>query len=271
MKKSCIILFDCHGELITQYLRNYKLFSDIYKIKYIANYTYKEKDFNNEIKDNLRNCDLIIMQHIKNDRKYIHHDIIKSYLKESCKPVILPHYVFNGYFIDYILPDEFKINNNYNNLLNIWNNLSIDEEIIKKNLYDSFEEIKNLEKNSSIQMIDFIMENYKKNRLFNSRGYPTYIFFGELTKRILKNIDFEITNYKVAFDIWGINTWIPILPCVKNILNLEFDCFNLIYSNTDIFNSIEYIITCKELNIKELNLAKNDGLAKLKYYKNILL
>lgn len=270
MKKQCIILFDCHGMQIFKNLKNYKNFIDLYDVVYVPIYEYSEKDFTDEIKDKLKKCDLIIYQKIKNDRKFIHHDIIKGYLKEDNIQIILPHYVFSGYFINYDLSEDFNLKNNYSSLLNIWQNITINEDLIKNNLENSLKEIEDLEKNCIIKMSDFVRENYSKYRLFYNRGYPTYLFFNELTKRILNYLNFDISNYEILYTKFGINKWVPILPCVQKTLNLNFDCFTLKYTKNEIFDAIVYLITYKELKEKDLDLFKKDNFNKLKYFKNLI-
>jgi hypothetical protein len=270
MKKLCIVLFDCHGTQILQRLENYNKFYEIYDLKYIPIYDYLEKDFNDEIKELFKKCDIMICQYIKNDRKYIHHEIIKTYLNQDCIHILLPHYVFSGYYPEYKLPDDFNIKNSYNKLLNIWNDIDIGEDNIKKPFNDSIKELEELEENCTIKMLEFVKENYNINRLFFSRSYPTYIFFDELTKKILNFINIDIKDYKDVYNQFGINTWIPILPCVKKSLNLNFDCFNLKYTRNERFDSIIYLIACQELKRNEINLFKKDGLNKLKFYKNLI-
>lgn len=83
MKKQCVVFFNCQGGKIMDNLQESTQFNNIYDIEYIALYNYlqgykyeNENDLIDDHKQIIQNCDLIILQYIKNDRKVIHHDYI---------------------------------------------------------------------------------------------------------------------------------------------------------------------------------------------------
>lgn len=144
MKKRLLCLFDCHGNEILKHLQTNSFFSSMFDTTYIAIQDYLEKDIPESIKDQIKDTDVIILQYIKNVRPYIHHTIIQSYCKADCTFILVPHYVFSGYWINFDLPEMFTKDKNYNELLELYKNIHIDTDKIIKNFEDSIEEVKKI-------------------------------------------------------------------------------------------------------------------------------
>ena len=68
-------------------------------------------------------------------------------------------------------------------------------------------------------MYDIVNNNYKQICSFNSRSYPSDVFFNYAAKQLLKLLNYDDNIDYVDFN-FAYNAWEPILPCVKNNLNL---------------------------------------------------
>lgn len=92
-----------------------------------------------------------------------------------------------------------------------------------KHKYNEFEKIDVL---SNISMLDYYQKNYKKNRLFKSRSYPTSIFFYELTNRIILKLNLPINKHFVDYH-FAENTTEPIPDYWYKFCGFEFE--NIFY------------------------------------------
>lgn len=250
-----VVFFDCHGVEYINQLKQCKDFNDQYICSYIPIQKYIDHDFGGYVAKKISSADVILLQHIKNDRPYIHHERIQKMLKSTCKFIMLPHYVFSGYWIDYDIPDDYVESKTDDELINILENINIEHEKIISNYEKSLDEFNNVDSHSTISMYDYVCNNAKNIRLFNSRSYPTIEFCFEVSKRICKflqiNCDFDICHSDFAS-----NVRYPILNIVTKILNLQFNEQYIETMNYKILN-IHYILLCKQLNLKYLILSAN--------------
>lgn len=262
-KKICLVLFDCHGIQIMYQLQNSPEFMKLYNVEYLAIYKYTEKGFGETELAKIKNCDMIILQYIKHERPFIHHSIIVKELKKDCRLILLPHYVFSGYWVNFDLPNNFNIKTTKSNLVKMYTDINIDKDVILKNLEDSLNEFKKLEENTTIKMYNTLINNYKNIQLFNTRGYPIYLFFYYMAKEVLDYLKINTEKFQPLFNRFGYNIRRPILLCTKQILGLQFDCSKISYTRKIIFTPIEYYLACKETNKNELNLYKKNDLSVL--------
>ena len=253
MKKHLICLFDCHGSEILKHLKQNSFFYSNFDTTYIAIQDYLQKDLPESIKDQIKNTDVIILQYIKNIRPYIHHTIIQSYCKKDCIVILVPHYVFSGYWNNFDIPENFTKDKTYNELLEIYKNINITEDNIIQNYKSSIEEVINLEANCTVKMSNFILEKAKNVRLFHERSYPTSFFMFYLSKQILEKLYIQTENDVYIDTGFGKTLSLPILPIVKQTLGLTFDTDLIHLTKKSIFGPIEYYLTCKEINKKTLN------------------
>tara|TARA_X000001036_G_scaffold438597_1_gene486888 strand:+ start:67 stop:915 length:849 start_codon:yes stop_codon:yes gene_type:complete len=277
MKKQCVIFFNCHGGELQHHLLSSKQFNNNYDIHYIALYDYIEgykyggkNDLIDEHKHLIQNCDMIILQYIKKDRKIIHQDYIKSLLKPDCTSIIIPHYSFSGYQYphDIINDDNINEHKTKEELNNYINNLFIDKKKeILLHLESELNHIKELDVYSDISCYQFVKDNYNKTLLFYSRSYPTYVLFHFISQEILKKI--SITDViKPVWSSYAQHCTDIIYPNVKKYLNLEFNIkFN--YK----CNILEYIICCKKCNTNSFLLLKETKIGRIhsKCIKELIL
>lgn len=259
MKKICVIFFNCHGGEITRQLLSSKIFNDIFDIKFIPLYDYlpgykysQNEDLIKSDKEIISECDLIILQYIKNDRKIIHHEYIKTLTKKECQIIIIPHYTFSGYNYPHdIMNDNFIDKDKPKDELETYiNNLYTDDkEKILQHLSNELEHIRDLDLYSDIKCYDFIKNNYDKNLLFYSRSYPTYILFHYISEQILRILNIN-DNIKPVWSSYAVHTLEPIYPNVKKYLELQFDIPQFNFK----CNLLEYLICCKLNNTRSLCL-----------------
>ena len=256
--KTCTVFFNCFGGEIVNQLKASKTFCKTYNIQHIALYDYLEgykygnkKELIKEHKNLVNNCDLLILQYIKKDREVIKHTNIISFTNKNCKIILIPHYTFSGYNypFDIINDNNIKENMKKKELMKYIDNLHFDKKqkiILYKD--SELENIKNLDQNSSIKCYEFVANNFNKYRLFNSRSYPTYIFFHYIAQEILYNININ-ELIKPIWSKFGLENSHPILPVVFKYLKLDFGN-NFNYK----CNLYEYIICCKKLKVNDLYL-----------------
>jgi hypothetical protein len=250
--KHCVIFFNCHGDQIYNQLKSSKTFMSIYNVYIISLYNYlpphqysTNEELIDEHKNYLKKCDLCILQYIKNDRKIIHHENIKSILKPECIVITIPHYTFSGYHYPYNIVEDIYINENCSKdeLEYYTDNLLIDKkEEIQEHLESELNHINELDQCSDIKCYYFIKNNYNKTWLFYERSYPTFVLFHYISQEILKLVNIYDKTTPCCIIYHGSEIAEKIFPCVKKYLNLEFNI-----KFTFDCNLLEYIICCKRL------------------------
>jgi len=265
---SCVIFFNCHSTEIKRQLDNSSEFTNKYTISIIPIYNYLYNGCYNDTTELVEhdvnlisNADILIIQNVKKDRGFLNFDKIKPYTKNTCKIIKIPHYTFSGYFSDHdVLNDKlFDINKSHDELIEYLNNLEChSESYVLKKMELELEHIKELDNYSDIKMYDFVKNNYKFNKLFYSRQYPTMIFFFELVKEILKSVGI-MENINSRYSIFFVNTEVPIFHKIHQILKLQF---SPIENKSYNYNIIEYYVACKINGISAITF---DRRAKHKY------
>jgi len=138
----------------------------------------------------------------------------------------------------------------------------ISDEKIKEVFERNLEFMRNKILMSSVPMLyDFILDNYKTQRLFHNRNHPTGVLLKKLCDETLKclNIEHEFTDDDELFLEHCIKDWVsPIFSYVKEYHNLEFDtdvCYSKYHDNVkDIRSYISmYICEYGRLAVDELD------------------
>lgn len=259
--KSFVIYSNCHSYPIEFFLNLSETFKKTYtcQIVSILNYLNKSEIVSLTEIDiaKLKNADVVLCQHIQNDRNYLNHSNILSYCKSDAKILMIPHHRFSGYSI--VSKNEFKFK------INDWTHIPVEiyEHYVKSKNYDEFEsgfndvinsiEIKmthfevvrltnyfienyvkldETQSNWQLNMSHFVASNYRKIQLFADDSHPTGIFFYELVKKILFVLEIndipeydENNDYTRKNDSIWLQTFIPLLDVEKNKLGLLFDSY----------------------------------------------
>jgi hypothetical protein len=266
MKQKLLVIFNCHGYEYIKQLSQSDIFCQKYDIYYIVIYN-KNAGTTEEDIELIKNADVILMQYIKNECSF-HHSIFLRNATEKCITLIIPHYTFDGYHPKFDINNisEFDPIKPKDYLKELLNSYQLDEEMIKKNLSDQLIHVADYDRNSSIKMYDYVKNNYKKHRMFQSHGYPTYIFFHFAAIEILKLLGIYQTIIPINNNFAN-NYQYPILPCVVRALDLEFDD---LYEYDGIkYDITDYLIIAKNRGITQASLFHDkDFFAEfIKYFK----
>ena len=115
--------------------------------------------------------------------------------------------------------------------------------------------IKERENKWDITIYDFIMQNYKRHKLFYDMGHPTNIVLKKIAEDVLERLGIKETNIDAQkkLDIHEV----PVYPCRKKSLGLEWEDENIRKSdyacrmgeNMDLESYVrEYVWWCKKNN-----------------------
>jgi hypothetical protein len=191
------IFFNCHGNYIYFYLQQFTN-CNINWI-YIANFEGgggKRTFLNNNEKNILQNTDILIIQYIKNNTKFLNHEKIIKITNCDAKIIKIPHYTFHGYN-SYHLSDLICKSCKNQHLDELYNHINTEYDKLVSN-YDWISHIKNnlikIEENdkfSDIKMLKIFKQNCENNILFNEPWHPNSYFIYLLVIEILKFLNFE--------------------------------------------------------------------------------
>lgn len=289
--KNCVIFFDCHGKQIYNYLFMNKNFKKDFDIKFIDinDYVIENYQFfdNTKLDDKhimiIENADILILQVIEKDRKFLNNSEVIKFCKSDCKVIKIPHYrnsiyeykcienTINKWHIDsWNLPKKIKDLNNINetkkfiqNEIDIMNNFKYDEDEMFKSMNYKINEFEKIDSLSDIKMLDYFNNNFKKYRLFQGRSYPSSLFFFELTNRILYTLEYE---HNVIFEdlYFAQNTGEPIPEYWYNFCKFSFDNTYYTFGNLPITECEWYYILLLSKNVNICSKEEN-----LKYLKII--
>lgn len=244
-KKIAMLHGNCHMDVVKRFLLSSKQFKDrycVYPNRLIQN--IKEKCLNEEV---LQNLDLFIHQDIRSDNCFgykLSDEYILPKLNRECLQITVPNLfglgsilfpqsVFNknnpalsgnreGYFPhgDIIIDKAVEEGQDMQEILELIKGDVFSREEILDNFRIGMEKIAKRELNWDIKIYDFIVENYKKVKLFYNIGHPTNTVMLEIALGIMKilGINDEIScNYEMDYYEE------PVYDCVKRGLGLEWE------------------------------------------------
>lgn len=107
---------------------------------------------------------------------------------------------------------------------------ALERNVIIDNFNKYMDKIKKREKAWDIKIYDFIMENYKKNKLFYDGGHPANIIFKRICIDILREIN--IVGEDLHTNIFLDDFENPVYPTVKKCLKLEWNEYEIRKSQT---------------------------------------
>jgi hypothetical protein len=263
MKKIAVIYGNCHFVNIYNHLQCSKLFTDLYDIHLInlhayLVYEYKDRtDFIDEHRVLFEKADVLICQFVRTDRNFITHtNIIKDHVKKNCIVIKIPHYTFSGYHPPINISDvNFSLSDTKEKILKAFDQ-HIHKEATISHYEESLKELERLDLTSDIKMYPYVKDNGKKYRLFNSRSYPTSLFFYQCTLKILDFLQLKESQLSFYDNQFAHNVRFPILPLIKQFLNLEFEILFDEYQKI-IYHISDYLRVCKKHNVNNINLDKD--------------
>lgn len=244
-KKLAIIYGNCHTKIIENYLAEYKYFSNkicFYPMPRI--YEYNNLNFNSTSISVLKNCDLFIYQGFQDGSygKDLASNSILSILKKDC--ILIKMANVHGHaeaFFPQVVPNKNNAyglfphgdknidklvseKRNLNEIISILREDNIyTQQQISDNLSYQLEALVQRQKGCDIKIVDYIEQNYTKERLFNDLYRPTNFLLKEFARRILKYLNIyndEFESLEIKQDLSTFKT--PIYPSVAKHLKLEY-------------------------------------------------
>ena len=265
--KQITIYSTCQGESICNYL---KLYFPNDNFNVIRNYQIV---LNKNIEDIinfrnlLKNTSIFIYQHMPIKWGIFSTDLsvennILNYLQNNCIKISIP-YVFADWYwaigktlLRDVTYNFNKIDNDTENIINYFNKEVIlfmkyndkynldtilklyDDNKINFNYEERMEKqlniLKNKEQNCDIKIRDYILKNYKKQKLFLTSNHPSYHIIIEITKQILEKLNINDFDKLIENDNFSLGG-------------------DFIFSKYDKqFHNFEFLINCKDDIIKNI-------------------
>ena len=226
-KLEILIFSNCQGHKISHLLK-LNIFNKYFNYMLLANYIELTDENKCNLKVLLSKLDILIYQPIRESGIGIHLKYILDNINISrVKTVSLTYLYCNWYWL--FDPKSLDILNKYKNLdikrediHNILTNFN--GEILINRMEESFKIFEEKEKNVDIKILNYIKQNYKKQRLFFNKNHVTKNVIIYILNELLKilKIDIKLPN-TYDLGVYYSYTFQPISSYVKNILELEFD------------------------------------------------
>ncbi|WP_031480880.1 WcbI family polysaccharide biosynthesis putative acetyltransferase [Maridesulfovibrio frigidus] len=263
-KKVCILQANCQGEPIENLLRLSREFSETYEIHRFTNYIREV------IPDELlANCDIFIYQHLAEPWKEFSSANLCSKMKQGCKTIAFPSMLFIHYwplwsgkkgfdYTDTFLESLIERDLSESQILHLFMNAKLTKIYDFESIIAKSEQIERAKESlCSAGYFDYILDNYKQKRLFNTINHPS----AELLSRTANTILSELKWPEVTCD--QIETFPepfpefeqPIHPQIAEYLGLEFagpETRYNVYGASLTFEeyAIRYI-KCRQMGIKD--------------------
>ena len=260
--KNIVIFMDCHGNEIYNYLMMNSLFQKQYNCNFISLNTYvvsgskyiNNTNLNKKDIEQIKEADVFILQVIEKDRGYLNNENVIKYCKSNCIIIKIPHYRNSIYqyktleqFDDkysliknWTLPKKIKNIDNIDETINIikdeikiMNTYNYNKDEMKKEFQQKLDEFMDIDKLSDIKMSDYFYNNYKLHKFFQSRSYPSSIFFHELTNRLLNRLNIPI-NEKFVDLYFAENTYELLPKYWYDYCGFVFDYKHYMYGHIDV-------------------------------------
>lgn len=251
--KQLLILMNCLGSEIKEYLSHIPEIRNNYNITLIITYT----NLNNPaILDSIAKCDILLTNNIKS-YEHLTYESLKKLINPTCTICKIEFIRFDGFYptLPYIFHTNFLAvydDSTKSTSYTSYRNYTIDDAIIINNFNSSLIKFRELDNASDIKFYDFFIENYKTISLFRDNNHMSSFFIKYIIKQILQFLNIK-TNVNV--DDLHINYGYghkfrvkPVLDCVKRKLELLFDTetINIYNINIPIQNYYSFIQEVKD-------------------------
>ncbi len=230
-KKICILQANCQGEPVENLLRLSREFSETYEIHRFTNYIREV------IPDELlANCDLFIYQHLAEGWKDLSSTNLCAKLKQDCKTITFPSMLFIHYwplwsskkgfdYTDTFLESLLERDLTESQILHLFMNAKITKIYDFDSIIAKSEKIERAKESfCSAGYVDYILENYKEKRLFNTINHPGTELLSRTANAILSEMKLpdltcdQIETFPAPFPEFEQ----PIHPQIAEYLELEF-------------------------------------------------
>lgn len=268
-KKIVFLNGNCHFDILKAYLSTSKKFSEEFVI---GNWPliFKNEKYDERI---LPYCDLFIHQDIRNNNsieyKYSDEYILPK-LRNDCIRCCIPNlygfpkalyytnrkenkrkhnngplgnaFIYCEEIIDRCVEHKESLNDILKSLMSEF----VDERDICIQWEDDRKSLLEREKSWDIKISDYIFENFQVEQLFYDIGHPTNFLFKEIATRILYYLKIDDNVMEVS---GGLNCYeVPVYPCIKKALKLEWDVSSLRKKMKGIQR---FVLDDKEMNLTE--------------------
>ena len=259
MIKNIVIFSNCAGYILKNMFEKHNFTKDKYLIHHIRNYENLNKQNMDDIHISLlKLSDIFIYQPLNQSYTESEYDIthIKKYLNHNTIILKINYYRCRGFWYN----SEYKPYDSYNNyrflpvnyygihdsfvnfntthksdVIDKINNIKISSDELLLFFNNEVSKFKVIDDNSDINMYEYFINNYKIKQLFHDPFHPTNLFFYEMFRQIIMKLE----NYELIFedyefinllnDIEMTHWALPILPIVKNILELKLEDYVYIF------------------------------------------
>lgn len=230
-KKLCLIHANCQGEPLEELLNLNPDFSDHYETRHFTNYLREP------IPDRLiEGCDLFLYQYVGKDWGKLGSDHLCSKLKPRSVSLAIPSMFFKNYwplwtntpgfdYPDIFLESLLERELTESQILHLYLNSRLDRIYDFTTLTSGSEKHELAKENRTpIKYVDYIKENYRERRLFNTVNHPGKELMIRTADKILNQLgmapltDKAIREYPETFP----EIELPIHPQVAEKLDLNF-------------------------------------------------
>lgn len=244
-KKMAIAYGNCHMDSVKQYLKKNKQFSSDYGFYPFPQIQNMQPDFKYE--NIIKKCALFIHQSIREDNIFgerYSSKCLLSYINSKCKVVAIPNlygmpkYLFPQLTTKYKLRHKFDVNPFFidSNIV-IWlKDGKSEDEIIKLimeggiykkeeiiNMWNAFcEKLCEREKEWDIKISNYILTNYKNEKIFCDINHINSKTSGEIAACTLKFLGYESEREKIELPFMD-DLEAFIYPDVKKALGLQYE------------------------------------------------
>jgi hypothetical protein len=133
------------------------------------------------------------------------------------------------------------------------NTYNYDKNEMKKEFQKKLDEFMEIDKLSDIKMKNYFYNNYKLHKLFQSRSYPSSIFFHKLSNRILKKLNIPI-NENFVYLYFAENTY-DLLPTYwYDYCEFKFDNKHYMNGHIDVkdYEWFYIILLSNDINLHDI-------------------
>ena len=242
-----VIYANCQGGGIKHFLEKSKEIQNKYKSIYHIRADDLVFKKNNLDLNYVKNANVFIYQHIDDRHGDIGTNNILNFLNPDCIKISFT-YIYNNSF--YPVKGPLIIEHSHKSKLCkiIYDNSEVITKLIDDNktleeiyeLYENnmidflFEErwnntmkiLQTREKKCDIKISDYIIQNFKKERLFLIENHPTSVIFIQVVNQILEILKIDKLNINYGINDANLLGILPIDISSKNYFNYEFDIDN---------------------------------------------
>ena len=195
---NCIIYGNCQAQYFLKILNLSQNFKKIYKkIEHVINYELIE-NAEKFLPSSISNADLFIYQPLNNNHdKLSTNYILNNVLKPNCQKISFPYIYNSAIWIfdkkgDYkkIFEDLFKNEYSLESILTKFKNLEIDFNF-KNRFQNTMNILKKRELETDIKTHDYILNNFRKKKLFISEPHPTIHVYYHCIIQIFKILNLK--------------------------------------------------------------------------------